>query len=56
MAGDLRKARLFSNTFYFIENSCTINNHLEFDRSFRDIYPSGLQLNKGSIIYWTFVL
>ena len=39
---DLHKACLFSNTFCFIGNLCTINNNLEFDRNFKNIYPSEL--------------
>ena len=46
---DLLKARFFSNTFHFIEDLCTIKDHLKFDRNFKNIYPSKLQLKKGNI-------
>ena len=32
---NLRKARLFNNTFRYIDNLCTINDHLKFDNSKR---------------------
>ena len=32
---NLSKARLFNNTFRYIDNLCTINDHLEFDNSKR---------------------
>ena len=42
---DLRKARLFRNTFRLIDNFCVINYHLEFT----SIYSSELQLEKKNI-------
>ena len=47
--GDVRKLRLFSNTFRFIDDLCVINDHLEFDRNFKNIYSSELRLNKENI-------
>ena len=44
---DLRKA--LSNTFHFIDGLCAINNHLDFDRYFKNIYPSELQVKKKNI-------
>ena len=41
---DLQKARLFINLF--TDDLCAINVHLEFDKNYRVIYPSGLELNK----------
>ena len=38
---DLHKACNFSNMFYFIG---TINDHLELDKNFQNIYNSELQL------------
>ena len=46
---DLRKACFFSNTFHFIENLCAINDHLEFDRVFQNIYHSEFQLKKENV-------
>ena len=46
---DLRKAYFFSNTFYFIEDLCVINDHLECDRNFKKIYMSESQLKKEKI-------
>ena len=46
---DLRKARLFSNTFCFIDDLCAINDHLEFDRNFKNTFPSELQIKKENI-------
>ena len=46
---DLCKACLFSNKFCFIEDLCAINNHLDFDRNLKNIYPSVLQLRSGNI-------
>ena len=42
---DLQEARLFSNLFCFVDDLCAINNHLEFDENYKDIYPSDLELN-----------
>ena len=46
---NLRKARLFSNTFRFTGNLCATNDHLEFDRNLKNIYPSVLLLKKENI-------
>ena len=46
---DLRKARLFSNTFCFIDNLCAISIYLELDRNLKNVYPSELQLKKENI-------
>ena len=37
---DLHKVSPFSNKFRFIDDLCTINDHLESDRNIKDIYPS----------------
>ena len=41
----LQRARLFGNTFRFIDDLLTINDNEEFLKSFKDIYPPELQLN-----------
>ena len=46
---DLHKPLLFSNTFRFIDDLCAINNRLEFDRNFKNIYLSEVQLKKENI-------
>ena len=43
---NLHKARLFSNTFRFLDNLSAINDHLEFDRNFKNMYPSELKFKK----------
>ena len=43
---ELLKARLFSNTFRFIDGLYAINDNLEFDRNSENIYSSELQLKK----------
>ena len=43
---DLHKARLFSNTFRFIDDLCTINDNNEFERNYQQIYPVELELKK----------
>lgn len=43
---DLHRARKFSLIFRFIDDLLTINDDGEFARSFREIYPPELQLNK----------
>ena len=45
---DLQKPRLFSNQFRFIDR-LTTNNHLEFDKNHKDIYPPELKLKNESI-------
>ena len=35
--------------FCFIDDICTINDHLEFDRNFKNIHRSELQLKKENI-------
>ena len=44
-----RIARLFSNTFHFIDDLCVINDFLELEGNFKNIYPSELQVNKKNI-------
>ena len=46
---DLREARLFSNTFRFIDDFCTINICLEFVKNFKNIYSSEPELKKENI-------
>ena len=41
----LQRARLFGNTFRFIDDLLTINDNEEFLKSFKEIYPPELQLN-----------
>ena len=41
----LHKARLFRNTFRYIDDLLTINDNNEFLNSFKEIYPQELQLN-----------
>jgi len=43
---DLSRARKFSSIFRFIDDLLTMNDDGEFARSFREIYPPELQLNK----------
>ena len=45
---DLKRARLFCNTFRFIDDLIAINDQDEFERNFLDIYPPELQLKKES--------
>ena len=40
---DLRKKRLISDTIRFIDDLCAINDHVGFDRNFKNIHPSKLQ-------------
>ena len=44
MSSDKRRARKFINAFRFIDDECNLNDHGEFSRSYREIYPSELQL------------
>ena len=37
---DLHKAHLFCDKFRFKDNLRAINDHPEFDRSFKNMYPS----------------
>ena len=43
---DVAKARLFRNTFRFIDDLLTINDNGEFEKCYRDIYPTELELKK----------
>ena len=43
---NLQRARKYSYTFRFIDDLFVINDDGEFERSFRDIYPPELELNK----------
>ena len=45
---DLHKERLY-DTFPFIDDLCDIYDHVGFDRNFKNIYPSELQLRKENI-------
>ena len=36
----LYKAYFFSITFCFIDDLCAINDHLEFNRNFKNVYSS----------------
>ena len=42
---DLRKARIFSHIFRFVDSLCSFNNY-EFENSFNDICPDELELKK----------
>ena len=46
---DLSRARRFGNTFRFIDDLTAINDGGEFERCFRDIYPSELKLKKENV-------
>ena len=45
----LSKVCLFNNACRFIYNFCVINDHLEFDRNFKNKYPSELQIEMENI-------
>ena len=61
---NLQKAHRFGSLFCFIDDLCAINDHLEFDKNYRNTYPSELELKKESISisksisyqtsFWTF--
>ena len=40
---DLHIVHIFSNTFRFVEDLSSTNNHLEFDRNFKSMYTFQLQ-------------
>lgn len=40
---DLPKVHIFSNTFRFVEDLNSTNNHLEFDKNFKSMYTFQLQ-------------
>jgi hypothetical protein len=44
MKSDKRRAFKFENSVRFIDDNCNINDGGEFGRSFREIYPSNLEL------------
>ena len=44
MRTDKRRARKFLNAFRFIDDECNLNDHGEFARSFKEIYPEELYL------------
>ena len=46
----LQNVHLFSNLFRFIDDLCVIKYHLYFEKNFKDIYPSELQLKKEIIL------
>ena len=41
---DLQKACLFSNLFCFLDDLWAVNNHLKFDRNYKDSYSLELKL------------
>ena len=45
---DLIKARMFCNTFRFIDDLAAINDHGEFENVYKEIYPPELELKKES--------
>ena len=47
---DIRRARRFANTFRFIDDFTFLNDGGEFKRSFRQIYPAKLELQKENDI------
>ena len=47
---DYGRARRFLNTFRFIDDLIAGNDHGEFERSFKEIYPPELSLKKENII------
>jgi len=46
---DLQKARMFSNTFRFIDDLCALNDNNEFENNFKQIYPEELELKKKNV-------
>ena len=46
MKTDLERARRFANTLRFIDDRLAMNNNREFEKSYLEIYPKDLQLNK----------
>jgi len=46
---DLWKARLFSNTFRFIDDLCALNDKGEFEKCCSEIYPPELELKKENL-------
>ena len=47
---DTRRARRFANTFRFIDDLRTVTYGDEFERSFKEIYPSELEPKKKNHI------
>ena len=43
---NLYKARIFTNTFRFIDDLCAINDNCEFEKSFKETYAPELVLKK----------
>ena len=46
---DSRKARIFVNAFCFIEHLCAMNDHLELDIIYNDIYISEEELKTENV-------
>lgn len=46
---NLNKARRFTNTFYFIDDLCAINDNDLFEKYFKEIYPEELKLKRENI-------
>ena len=46
---NLNKAHRFTNTFYFIDDLCAINDNDLFEKYFKEIYPEELKLKKENI-------
>ena len=46
---NLRTARMFTNTFRFIDDLIAINDGGTFEKSYKDIYPPELELKKENI-------
>lgn len=47
---DIRRAGRFANTFTFIDGFAMSNYGSEFERSFRDIHPPGVEFQKENYI------
>lgn len=43
---DQQKAHFFDKLFRFLDDLCVINDHLEFKKNYKDIYPSEIELKK----------
>ena len=47
---NLMLARRLSNAFRYIDDLCTINDNRQFERTVKNIYPTGLELKKENSI------
>lgn len=47
---DSHKARIFFNAFCFIEHLCAINDHMELDINYNDIYISEEELKIENVL------